>query len=174
MIRAAKKVTNMQIRVFTIPLQDAERSEAEANKFLRSHRILQVERHFCPDGGGYWTLLVEYLAGDPTAEAPPASRKDRRDPSVELSDEEHRRYDHFKGIRKSIAKELSIPAYLVFTNEELALLSKMPELTEENTRQVKGIAPQRLADYVKYFISEQHGEAGGQPDGADSEPGEFA
>ena len=37
----------MQIKIFTIPLQDGERSEAEANKFLRSHRILQVERHFC-------------------------------------------------------------------------------------------------------------------------------
>ena len=34
--------------------------EEEANKFLRSHRVTTVDRQFCPDNGGYWTLLVSY------------------------------------------------------------------------------------------------------------------
>jgi len=39
----------MQIKIFTLPIYSSERSEDDLNKFLRSHRILQTERHFCPD-----------------------------------------------------------------------------------------------------------------------------
>lgn len=51
-------------------------SEDDLNRFLRSHRVLQVERHFCADGGGFWALLVEYVEGDPQAEAPPVHRRE--------------------------------------------------------------------------------------------------
>ena len=53
----------MQIKIFTLPVFSSERSEEDFNRFLRSHRILQVDRHFCPDNGGYWTFLVEYMDG---------------------------------------------------------------------------------------------------------------
>ena len=53
----------MQIKIFTLPLFEKENFEEDLNKFLRSHRILQTERHFCSDNGGYWTFLVEYMDG---------------------------------------------------------------------------------------------------------------
>lgn len=163
---------NMQIKIFTIPISDAERCEAETNKFLRSHRILQTERHFCADGGGYWTLLVEYMDGDPTAEAPPANRRDHRDVAAALPEEARVKYERLKAIRRTIAGQESLPAYLIFTNEELAVLAQMPVLSEETTRHVKGIAPKRLGDYVKYFYDTNDGEEGGQPDGANCGQGE--
>ena len=64
----------MQIKVFTIPLSNTEVSEAEANAFLRGHRVLQVDRHFSSEGGGYWTLFVEYMEGDPSDKVPPELR----------------------------------------------------------------------------------------------------
>ena len=60
----------MQIKLYTIPVFGSETIEEELNRFLRGHRILQLERHFCADNGGYWAILIEYVDGDPVAEAP--------------------------------------------------------------------------------------------------------
>ena len=56
----------MQIKIFTIPLSNTEVSEAEVNAFIRGHRVLQIDRHFSSEGGGYWTLFIEYMEGDPS------------------------------------------------------------------------------------------------------------
>ena len=144
-------------------------TDEELNRFLRSHRVLQVERHFCADNGGYWAMLVEYVEGDPTAEAPPAQRRERKDFSESLSEEEKQRYESYKTVRRELAQQHSIPAYLVFTNEELAILSRLPELTDETVRGIKGIAPQRLKDYVRFFYTVSHAEASGGTDAPDSQ-----
>ena len=44
----------MQIKFFKIPISDIPVSEGELNKFLRSHRILQADRVFYSEQGGYW------------------------------------------------------------------------------------------------------------------------
>ena len=141
----------MQIKIFTLSLIGSERSEDDMNKFLRSHRILQTERHFCPDNGGYWTILVEYVDGDSSAEAPVAYRKEKKDFSANLSEEEKQRYDYFKAIRRELATQRSVPAYLIFTNEELAILAKIQDLSEETSKHIKGIAPSRLKDNIEHF-----------------------
>ena len=164
----------MQIKSFTIPVFGSEPIEEELNRFLRGHRILQLERHFCADNGGYWAIMVEYVDGDPKTEAPPANRRERRDITEGLTDEEKQRFDHFKGIRKNLSEKLSIPAYLVFTNEELALLAKVPELSDETVRTLKGVAPQRLKDYVQYFYVVSDGEESRQSDNTDGLSGESA
>lgn len=152
-----------------LPSHGDSLSEEGLNRFLRSHRILQVERHFCAEGGGYWALLVEYADGDPTAEAPPAQRRECKDFSEGLNDEEKQRYEVFKSIRREMAQQQGIPAYLVFTNEELAILARQPELNSESVRGIKGIAPQRLKDYVHFFFNESHAETSGQLDATDSQ-----
>lgn len=158
----------MQVKLFTIPVFGSEQLEEEMNRFLRSHRILQLERHFCSDDGGYWALLVEYVAGDPLAESPPSARRERKDYSEGLNDEEKGRFENYKAVRRELAQQLAIPAYLVFTNEELAILSRLPEISDDSIRGVKGIAPQRLKDYIKYF----YGKTGGKSDAGDSVSGE--
>lgn len=152
-----------------LPAHGDPLTEEELNRFLRSHRILQVERRFCEEHGGYWALLVEYADGDPTAEAPPAMRRDRKDFSESLSAEEKQRYESYKTIRKELAQQHSIPAYLVFTNEELAILARLSDLNEETIRGVKGIAPQRMRDYIHFFYTARHAETSGEPDAPDSE-----
>lgn len=166
----------MQIKLFTMPVFGGEQVEEELNKFLRSHRVLQLERHFVPEQGGYWAMLVEYTGGDPVAEAPPAGRRDRKDPSEGLGEEERMRYNQYRDVRKSLAQQLAVPPYLVFTNEELAILARLPELNEETVRGVKGIAPQRLKDYVSHFfnLTTDYAETGGQSDAPDMQPGEPA
>lgn len=166
----------MQVKLFTLPTYGETQVEEELNKFLRSHRVLQLERHFCAEQGGYWAVLVEYSGGDPVAEAPPATRRDRKDPSEGMDDAEKERYNHMRDVRKMLAQQLALPPYLVFTNEELAILARLPEVTETTVKGLKGIAPQRMKDYIAYFYhtDNDNDETSGQPDAANSLDGEPA
>ena len=157
----------MQVKFFTVPVFDFIEEENALNKFLRSHRVLQTERHFCPDNGGYWAWMVEYSQGEPIAESPPANRKERKDVTKELNEEELARFNRFKIIRRNIAENHSIPAYLVFTDNELAILSRLSWLDAETVKSVKGIAPSHLKDFVEYFYSDNNGQKSGAFDGAD-------
>ena len=164
----------MQIKIFTVPLSNADALEAEANAFLRSHRVLQVERHFCPDCGGYWTLFVEYMDGDPTDKVPPAHRRDKQDPTLGLDEEQKQRFEKYRQVRQLLARKNSIPAYLIFTNEELASLARLPVIDRESIRGVKDIAPSRLKAYIEHFYTESNAEEGGEPDAEDSIAAESA
>ena len=165
----------MQIKLFTIPACGDEKEEEELNKFLRSHRVLQLERHFVAEQGGYWALLVEYTGGDPVAEVPPASRRERKDVTVDMTDEEKERYSLYRDVRKEIAQQRAIPPYLVFTNEELGILARLPIVNEETIKGIKGIGPQRLKDYIVNFYNlTTNAEESGTADAADLQPGESA
>lgn len=164
----------MQIKTFVLPVASAGIAEEELNRFLRGHRVLQVERHFCPDNGGYWAVLVEYVEGDPLESVPPAHRRDKQDAAQGLTEEERKRFEQFKQVRRRLATANSVPAYLIFTNEELATLARVPELNAETAKGVKGIAPSRLKAYVEHFFVVTDAEEGGQPDAEDSIDGESA
>ena len=162
----------MQLKIFSIPSFGSEALEEEMNKFLRTHRILQIERHFCPDNGGYWAVMVEYVLGDPVAEVPPAERREKKDYTAGLTDEQKQRYERYREIRATVAAERSLPAYLVFTNNELAILAALPDIKAPTAQQTKGIAPSRLKDFLVYFQNSETNEESGQPDAEDSQHGE--
>ena len=48
----------MQFKFFMLPVADSTQGEDELNKFLRSHRILTTERHFCPEKA---TCLMAFI-----------------------------------------------------------------------------------------------------------------
>lgn len=160
----------MQIKLFTMPAFGGEAVEEELNKFLRSHRVLQLERHYVADNGGYWAFLVEYADGDPIAEAPPQGRRDRKDPTESMTDEEKMRYSAYRDIRKVVTQRRAIPPYLVFTNDELAILARLPVVNEETIKGLKGIAPQRMKDYITNFfnLTTENAEESIQSDATDS------
>ena len=143
----------MQIKTFTITPGFAERSEAEINLFLRSHRILRVENHFMEQNGGSWAVLVEYQDEQPDAVSPVAKRRNRKDATEGMSDEQKERYERMRRIRSELSIQRSVPAYVIFTNDELALLASEPVLNEETLKHIKGIAPSRLKDSASYFFN---------------------
>ena len=54
----------MQVKFFQIPSGGCEAIEAEMNAFLRSHRILKVERELVQrETSPCWAVCVEYLEG---------------------------------------------------------------------------------------------------------------
>lgn len=141
--------------------------EEEVNAFLRGHRVLQVERHFCADNGGYWAIMVEYADYAPFSA--PATRKEKRDYAKELDDESRERFEQYRVIRRNVAQSNNVAAYMVFTDAELAALARLPELTMDAARKEKSVHASRLETYLKFFIPTDESETGGQPAGADSQ-----
>ena len=162
----------MQFKLFKVPLSDTHQAEQELNKFLQSHRVLQVERHFCPDANGYWAFCLEYVGNASLDGEPSVSRQAKKNYSKELNEEEFRRFEFFKNVRRQIAQQKALPAYMIFTDAELAVLARVPELSEETAKTVKGVAPSRLREYVSYFYVITDGEESGEPDAPNSNDGE--
>ena len=50
----------MAFRFFTVPIQNAEQAEAELNGFLRSHKVLSIDRRWVEQGStSFWTFGVD-------------------------------------------------------------------------------------------------------------------
>jgi len=155
----------MQIKTFKIPLGGGEMEE-DLNRFLRGHRVLKVERAFCLEGSGYLAVCVEYMEGK--ADGGADGKGTKRDYAKELSGEELQRFETFRKIRRDLATERKLPAYMIFTDADLAVLARQTELTVENIGDVPGIQKSRLTDYGAHFITQQilvNDEASGQSDG---------
>lgn len=135
----------MQIKTFKVPLGDTSGVEEELNKFLRGHRVLKVERAFCLDGSGYLAVCIEYMESEPKNEQVMKSVK--KDVTKELTEKELAVYEQLRKRRRELAAEKSLPAYMIFTDADLAILAKQHELTVENITDVQGIQKSRLKEY---------------------------
>ena len=56
----------MQIRIFTFSANTTEEEQERMNKFLRSHRILEVKQQY-DETRGQWSFSVSYLDGEAPA-----------------------------------------------------------------------------------------------------------
>ena len=64
------------------------------------------------------------------------------------------RFTRLRAIRKQIAQDEAIPAYAVFTDEELAALAKVEELTLKEMKKVKGISARKVEKYGHHFVDQ--------------------
>jgi superfamily II DNA helicase RecQ len=129
----------------------------ELNAFLRSHRIINVEKRLI-DGerGTGWVFLVEY-GNDGGGKNPPAQQQ-RVDYREVLTPEEYALFDKLRGARKSLAEKAGIPVYAVFTNDQLAAMVRKPPKTEKDLLAIAGIGEARVKQYGKTFLNVFAGE----------------
>ena len=49
----------MQIKIFTIPINNVDDYNEDINKFLRSHKIVEIEKHLLQTGASHsWCFYV--------------------------------------------------------------------------------------------------------------------
>ena len=143
----------MQLKVFTIPVASPDAMEEEANRFLHSHRVMTIDRQFTPEGGGYWTVFITYQDGTTAATGSATiSRSGKVDYREVLSPEEFGRFARYRDIRKELATQQGIPAYAVFTDEELAQIARMDEVTVEKIAAIKNVG-KRAEKYGAAFVN---------------------
>ena len=132
----------------------------ELNSFLRSHRIVNVEKKLI-DGerGTGWLFLVEYGNTDSkSSQSPPSQRVDYREV---LNAAEYAVYDKLRVLRKEIAEKAGIPVYAVFTNDQLAGMIKKQPKTPKDLLSLPGIGESRVKQYGEAFLKQfAEGEPG--------------
>ncbi|MEM9723339.1 MAG: HRDC domain-containing protein [Bacteroidota bacterium] len=142
----------MQIKLFTIPIINGEALVEEMNRFMKSKKILHVESQLKESGSGlFWCFCIRYL--DPTQEW--NRKKEKVDYKELLDPESFKRFAKFRDIRRKISAEEAIPAYMVFTNEELAEMAKFEQLTFSEMKKIKGIGEKKMEKYGKSFVVEK-------------------
>ncbi|MBC6995554.1 HRDC domain-containing protein [Neolewinella lacunae] len=148
----------MQIRIFSVPAWGNEAEEESLNKFLRGHRILQVEKQFIADGvNSHWCFCVEYLEGsEPIKRA--GNKAARIDYREVLPPEAFARFARYREIRKTLAERDGVPPYAVFTDKELAEMAEVGLLTPAEIRSIEGVGEKKLAKYGEHFITKAEDE----------------
>jgi superfamily II DNA helicase RecQ len=134
----------VQLRFFVIPIREIEAVEAEVNRFLRSVRVVNMQREFVPQGdNSFWSLAVEYLVD--------GGRSPRRKPRVDykevLSPEAFGVYATLREWRKAKAAQEAVPVYTIFTNEQLAEIAENQATTKAGLQAIDGIGEARVKKY---------------------------
>ena len=156
----------MQVKTFVINPLCSEQAEEEANRFVRSHRVLQLDRQY-DSAGGCWVLLATYQEGDALHDVQPQQRQPKKDYRELLPEEAFARFARYRDIRREVSQQQGVPPYVVFTDEELAKLAEHEQLTAALMQQIQGIGQQRVKKYGQYFLpeSQPQQQAGQQPAG---------
>jgi len=141
----------MQVKLFFIGIAGFEQGNDEVNKFLRSKKVVNIESHFVShDKYCGWAFTVQYL--DTTQNTITASPKEKIDYKNVLDEATFEKFSKLREIRKQLSEEEAVPAYAVFTNEELAEIAKLEELTEKNMLKIQGIGEKKVERYGKKMI----------------------
>jgi superfamily II DNA helicase RecQ len=134
-----------------IQAKNPEEGTEELNRFLRGHRVVTIEKKLLNDDGmAFWTACVEYLDG-PARTAP-----GRHEPKIDykdiLDDIEFPVFARLRVLRKQIATREAIPAYAVFTNEQLAQIVKSKACSRADFARIEGIGDSKIEKYAEEFI----------------------
>ena len=75
-----------------------------------------------------------------------------------LAEPSFQRFARMRDLRTHLAKEEATPPYTIFSDEELAALAKLDELTPATMKSVKGIGDKKVEKYGARFIqaAQQH------------------
>ena len=159
----------MQYKLFSIPAAGDNETEEELNRFLRSHRVVSVQKELVQGGQtAYWCFCVEYLPGStPEGKGGGLQRVDYKEI---LSAEDFAIFVRLREARKELAGKEAIPVYAVSTNEQLAEMAKTRVATTADLKKIDGFGDAKAEKYGESFLSAiregigHTDEAGGKPD----------
>lgn len=131
--------------------------------FLADKELLAFREHFFTVHGQphlccvvTWRPTTRNAPHDPppaatTEAAPPAPQQPRRRPEpdsrIDLDDAQRARFARLRGWRAQRARRDGVPAYVVFTNRELAALACRAPTTQAQLRAIPGCGEAKVARY---------------------------
>lgn len=163
----------MAYRFFVIPIRDEGSTAAELNGFLRSHRVLAVDRRWVEAGTeSFWSFCVDYLEHGGGRAGPGAGRNGAGRAKVDyrevLSPEDFAVFARLRQARKEIAQAEAVPVYTVFTNEQLAQMVQARATTKTALEKVAGVGDARIEKYGGRILEILKSQWGQGRDGADA------
>ena len=142
----------MQIKIFTIPISDDNSTALdEMNRFLRGNKVLEVEKQLVQNqNGASWCFCVSYI--DTPYQKSTLNKKQKVDYMNILDEPTFKVFSKLREQRKILATADGIPAYAVFTDEELANIAQLPEMKVERLSEIKGIGEKKASKFGKRII----------------------
>ena len=144
----------MQFRFFAIPVFNGSAATEDLNRFLAGHSIWSVERQLVNENGAaFWAICVAFHEAVRT---PPSSRNSGRTPTIDyrevLPPDDFRVFSRLRELRKRLATQDGVPAYALFTNQQLAtmVVSKMTTMAE--IEGIDGVGAARAQKYAAAFL----------------------
>ena len=126
--------------------------DGELRRFCDVHDVVSVsEHHFVFEGIPSVALLLTWREPAGSRVFPPeSSREPREEP--ELSDAEKPLYAALRKWRNDRARRDGRPAYVLFTNAQLAAIARLRPTTRAALESVPGVGEARLRDYADELI----------------------
>jgi superfamily II DNA helicase RecQ len=140
----------MKYKFFCIPIFGGE-EEASLNQFLSSQRVLEIDKKIVDiNGNAMLSFCVKYIA-ESTSWAS-SRQKEKVDYKNKLTPEQFEIFSKLRAIRKLFAGEEGLPAYAIFTDEELSLIASLENITEKSVGEIPGIGVKKKERYASRII----------------------
>ncbi len=138
----------MQVRIFTISCSEINDANEELNRFLKTNKVVNIEKQFyILNNDAYWSFCVSYLSSQSS------SSQEKKDNKVDyksiLDEKSFANFTQLRSLRKMLSEQDDVPAYAVFTDVELSLISQLEDINESNIMQIQGIGEKRMEKYGK-------------------------
>jgi superfamily II DNA helicase RecQ len=167
----------MQIQIFSIPMEGDDEAVAQLNLFLRTHKVLCVEKApVVAQGRQFWSVCVEYMQRRAESESTRhgsgagAGEKPKTDYRQLLSTAEFARFSKLRQLRKQLADSEAVPVYALFTNAQLAELARRVPKSKAALAEVEGIGEAKIQRYGTVLL----GVLGSMPDPEPAQPSRVA
>jgi superfamily II DNA helicase RecQ len=142
----------MKFHFFTISAQAPESGQEVLNLFCGQQRVVSVEKHFVAQGqDSFWSICVTTID---TAKSVLGGKRDRIDYKETLSEQDFAVYAELRNLRKALAEQEGVPAYALFTNEQLAEMVTRRVATLAALGDIDGIGKARLKKYGEMFLKQ--------------------
>lgn len=142
----------MRFRFFTIAAQAPESGQDALDAFCAQHRIVALDKQFVGQGTeSFWSVCVTFVPGGESALAA-AGKRDRIDYKEVLSEQDFAVFAELRNLRKAMSEQEGVPAYALFTNEQLAEMVTKRVATLAAMGEIEGVGKSRLEKYGGPFI----------------------
>jgi superfamily II DNA helicase RecQ len=156
----------MQIKFFSIPALVPGEAEEELNRFLRTVRLLTVQREFVGDGpNSRWCLAVEYLESVGAGTDNRRTGKVRVDYKEILPPEDFALFARLRDWRKTVADREGVPVYTIFTNDQLAKIAGGRINVKSELAKLEGVGEGRVSKYGEAVLEIVKTETATQQEG---------
>jgi len=143
----------MQLKFFSIPVSGESPLIDELNKFLRSNRIVSVQKELTQrDTAPCWRICVEYLDMPSGKEKNHSRQREKIDYKEVLSEKDFAVFARLREIRKKLAEKEAIPVYAVCTNEHLAQMARLRCSSLTELKEISGFGEAKAKKYGKAFL----------------------
>jgi superfamily II DNA helicase RecQ len=145
----------MAFRFFTVPINAGDGTAGVLNAFLRSHRIIKVDRQLVDQGtSSMWAVCVEYLDGSHPGDSVDRAGmvRPRTDYKELLSEPDFAIFAKLRDVRKAIAQSEAVPVYTIFTNDQLAQMVSSQATNRAALAKIDGLGESRLDKYGQKML----------------------